>query len=297
MTHATTSTRQKKFKKKTIYISICICMSRAARAAESQQEHTHTSSSSSSSKTTTNMQSGEQPPAAAEAEEAEVRVLGSWASPFVMRVMVALRLKGVEYELVQETMGKKSELLLASNPVHKKIPVLLHRGRPISESLVIVQYVDEVWPPPASILPRDDPYAAAIHRFWGQYIDDMFPPRIRILRGTVPGDKDKAADEMATALLYLEEAFLECGKGKQYFGGDSIGYLDIALGSHLGWIRAVEKIAGVELLGGAKVPNLAAWADRFCAHPAVVDVMPDADKLVEFTAKHADLMRALLASK
>ncbi len=68
-------------------------------------------------------------------------------------------------------------------------------------------------------------------------------------------------------------------------GDDSIGYLDIALGSHLGWIRAVERIAGVELLGGAKVPNLAAWADRFCGHPAVVDVMPDVDILLEFTAK------------
>ncbi|BAF26792.2 Os10g0481300 [Oryza sativa Japonica Group] len=113
----------------------------------------------------------------------------------------------------------------------------------------------------------------------------QFPPRIRILRGTVPGDKDEASDEMTTALLYLEEAFVECSKGKQYFGDDSIGYLDIALGSHLGWIRAVERIAGVELLGGAKVPNLAAWADRFCGHPAVVDVMPDVDILVEFTAK------------
>uniref|UniRef100_A0A0E0M8V5 glutathione transferase n=1 Tax=Oryza punctata TaxID=4537 RepID=A0A0E0M8V5_ORYPU len=248
------------------------------------------------------MHSGEPPPAAA---AAEVRVLGSWASPFVIRVMVALRLKGVEYELLQETMGKKSELLLASNPVHKKIPVLLHRGKPISESLIIVQYVDEVWPPASdgggaaapAILPRDDPYAAAVHRFWGQYIDDMFSPRIRILRGTVPGDKDKASDEMTTALLYLEEAFVKCSKGQQYFAGDSIGYLDIALGSHLGWIKAVEKIAGVELLDEAKVPNLVAWADRFCAHPAVVDVMPDVDILVEFTAKHADLMKAMLASK
>ncbi|EAY78953.1 hypothetical protein OsI_34058 [Oryza sativa Indica Group] len=119
------------------------------------------------------MQSGEKPAAAA-----EVRVLGSWASPFVMRVMVALRLKGVEYELLQETMGKKSELLLASNPVHKKIPVLLHRGKPISESLVIVQYVDEVWPPPASILPRDDPYAAAIHRFWDSTSTTWYGPRV-----------------------------------------------------------------------------------------------------------------------
>ncbi|MCQ8205931.1 glutathione S-transferase N-terminal domain-containing protein, partial [Vibrio parahaemolyticus] len=62
------------------------------------------------------------------------------------RVVVALKLKGVEHEMLQETVGKKSELLLRSNPVHKKIPVLLHHGKPIAESLIIVEYIDEVWP-------------------------------------------------------------------------------------------------------------------------------------------------------
>lgn len=102
---------------------------------------------------------------------------------------------------------------------------------------------------------------------------------------------------MSTALKHLEEAFVKCSQGKQYFGGDNIGYLDIALGSFLGWIRAVEKIAGVELLNETKVPNLAAWADRFCAHPAVVDVVPDADRLVEFTVQHAALLRAVNVPK
>jgi glutathione S-transferase len=67
-----------------------------------------------------------------------VRVVGGWASPFMNRVVVALKLKGVEHEMLQETVGKKSELLLRSNPVHKKIPVLLHHGKPIAESLIIV---------------------------------------------------------------------------------------------------------------------------------------------------------------
>uniref|UniRef100_A0A0E0IVD6 glutathione transferase n=1 Tax=Oryza nivara TaxID=4536 RepID=A0A0E0IVD6_ORYNI len=234
--------------------------------------------------------SGSAEPAAA------VRVLGSWTSPFVMRVVVALKLKGVEeYELLQETRGKKSELLLRSNPVHKKIPVLLHHGKPLAESLIIVEYIDEVWPASdgaLAILPRD-PYCRAVERFWAQYIDDKFPRGTRVLRGTVAGDKDGVVVEMSTALKHLEEAFVKCSQGKQYFGGDNIGYLDIALGSFLGWIKAVEKFAGVELLDEAKVPNLAAWADRFCAHPAVVDAMPDADKLVEFAVKHAASMKAL----
>ena len=115
----------------------------------------------------TNNSSGEPPPA--------VRVLGGWASPFTNRVVVALKLKGVEHELLQETVGKKSELLLRSNPVHKKIPVLLHHGKPLAESLVIVEYIDEVWPASngaaSAILPRD-PHGRAVERFWARYVDD-----------------------------------------------------------------------------------------------------------------------------
>ncbi|BAT11750.1 Os10g0525400 [Oryza sativa Japonica Group] len=118
-------------------------------------------------------------------------------------------------------------------------------------------------------------------------------PGLRVLRGSVAGDKDQTAGEMSTTLQRLEEAFVKCSQGKEYFGGDSIGYLDIALGSFLGWIKAVEKIAGVELLNETKLPILAVWADRFCAHPAVVDVVPDADKLVEFTVQYGSVLNTV----
>uniref|UniRef100_A0ACD5TIM4 Uncharacterized protein n=1 Tax=Avena sativa TaxID=4498 RepID=A0ACD5TIM4_AVESA len=225
-------------------------------------------------------------------ETAAVRVLGRWPSPFVIRVLVALRLKGVEYELVEEPMGNRSELLLASNPVLKKIPVLLHSGKAVSESLIIVQYVDEVWASQGPAILPSDPYARAAERFWGQYVDDKFPSAIRVLRGKVAGDKDEAAAQVAAALQHLEEAFVQCGEGKDYFGGDSIGYLDIALGSHVGWVRTVERMARVSLLDAAKLPNLAVWADRFCAHPAVADVMPDTDRFVEFSVKNDGVLKA-----
>ncbi|XP_066389533.1 glutathione S-transferase U17-like [Miscanthus floridulus] len=224
--------------------------------------------------------------------EAEaVRVIGLWPSPFVIRVLIALKLKGVKYELVEEVVGKKSELLLRSNPVHKKIPVLLHHGKPISESLIIVQYIDEVWSSDAPAFLHADPYTRAVQRFWAQYVDDKLPSAIRILKGTDDGGKDQAAEQLCAALQLLEEAFVKLSQGKHYFGGDSVGYLDIALVSYVGWVKAVEKIAGVTLLDKAKVPNLVAWADRLCTHPAVVDAIPDADKFVEFSVTYGSFSK------
>uniref|UniRef100_M8BUV3 Glutathione S-transferase n=1 Tax=Aegilops tauschii TaxID=37682 RepID=M8BUV3_AEGTA len=48
----------------------------------------------------------------------ELKLVGMWASPFMVRVQIALRLKGLSYEYVEEDLQNKSELLLRSNPVH-----------------------------------------------------------------------------------------------------------------------------------------------------------------------------------
>ncbi|OAY74480.1 Glutathione S-transferase U18 [Ananas comosus] len=228
-------------------------------------------------------------------EEEEVKVVGGWASPFVMRVRLALKLKGVRHEFLQEELGRKSELLLRSNPVRQQIPVLVHNARPVCESAIIVQYIDDVWPSPSSssdapsILPSH-PYDRATARFWAAYIDDKLPRSLRILRGTMKGDTAEALGQVAAALLQLEAAFENCSKGKRFFGGDNVGYLDIILGSFIGWIQASEKILNIKLLDEAKVPLLVAWADRFCAHDAVKEVMPEVDKLIEF----GKLLQALL---
>ena len=106
----------------------------------------------------------------------EVKVIGAWASPFVMRPRIALNLKSVPYEFVQETFGAKSELLLKSNPVHKKIPVLIHADKPVCETNIIVEYVDETWSASGPSMLPSTPYDRAIARFWEAYVDEKVPP-------------------------------------------------------------------------------------------------------------------------
>ncbi|KAI3419948.1 uncharacterized protein J3R85_012880 [Psidium guajava] len=64
----------------------------------------------------------------------EVKIFKAWSSAFESRAVWALQLKGIRYESVLEDISNKRDLLLLYNPVYKKVQVLLHNGRPISES-------------------------------------------------------------------------------------------------------------------------------------------------------------------
>ncbi|KAL5980680.1 Glutathione S-transferase U1 [Asimina triloba] len=98
------------------------------------------------------------------------------------------------------------------------------------------------------------------------------------------GEEAKAAalEQVQVGIQLLEEAFEKVSQGKEFFGGEKIGYLDIAFGCYLGWLRATEIMTGVKFLDESKRPHLTAWAERFSAQAAVKEVMPETEKLVEF---------------
>jgi glutathione S-transferase len=73
----------------------------------------------------------------------EVVLLDLWPSMFGMRVRIALAEKGIKHESKEVHLRNKSDLLLKMNPVYKKVPVLIHNGKPVCESLIIVQYIDD----------------------------------------------------------------------------------------------------------------------------------------------------------
>ncbi|CAN1311259.1 Glutathione S-transferase U17 [Linum perenne] len=240
--------------------------------------------------------------------DGNVKVIGAWPSPYVMRPRIALNIKSVEYEFLQEQFGTKSELLLKSNPVHKKIPVLIHNDRPICESNIIVEYIDEAWSSGPSLLPSDA-YDRAIARFWASYLDEKLSnsisnpefvqwfPTLRTA-ASAPNEEAKTAavNQLKEGLTFLEEAYGKISKGKAFFGGETIGYLDIAFGSLLGWLKAVQVMIGTKLIAEDSTPGLAKWVEKFSADPAVKVVMPETEKLIEFAKVLAAKAKGAAAS-
>ncbi|KAG2312942.1 hypothetical protein Bca52824_024499 [Brassica carinata] len=83
-------------------------------------------------------------------------------------------------------------------------------------------------------------------------------------------------------LVALEEGFQKSSKASDFFGGQNIGYVDIACGAILGPLFVIEAFSGVKFLNPDITPGLVQWAERFRAHEAVKPYMPTVAEFVEF---------------
>ncbi|XP_023768470.1 probable glutathione S-transferase isoform X1 [Lactuca sativa] len=209
----------------------------------------------------------------------EVKLYAVAGSPFVCRAKIALNMKGIKYENFEEDMSNRSAELLKFNPVYKKVPVLVHNGNPISESLLIVEYIDEVWKG-VPILPQD-PYEKAVARFWAKFIDDKCIPAIFKAFGP---DGNEQSDAEAIEQLQILENELKA-KGTKFFGGDNINLVDIAADFIAYWLGIIQEAAEKTLVTNDKFPKITVWADDFVNLELVNQVLPPREHLLAFFKK------------
>ncbi|KAJ4726589.1 Glutathione S-transferase [Melia azedarach] len=206
----------------------------------------------------------------------EVVLLDFWPSLYGLRVRIALAEKGVKYEYKDEDlMGKRSPLLLQTNPIYKRIPVLIHRGKPLCESVIIVEYIDEVWKDKAPLLPSD-PYERAQARFWVDFIDKkLYAPSRKIW--TTKGEEQEAAKKEFTEVLKILEGQLG---DEPYFGGDRFGFVDLCLIPYYCWFYSYETFGKFSI--EAECPKFIAWVKRCEQKETVSNALPDGKKVLAF---------------
>ncbi|XP_010510489.1 PREDICTED: glutathione S-transferase U3 [Camelina sativa] len=223
----------------------------------------------------------------AEKEEG-VKLIGSWASPFSRRVEMALKLKGVPYDYLDENyLVVKSPLLLQLNPIYKKVPVLVHNGNVLLESQLILEYIDQTWTN-NPILP-ENPYDRAMARFWAKYVDEQV---VSIgFRSLVKSENriDAATEEVQQQIMNLENLI----RNKDFFGGETIGFLDMVVGSIIPFClaRGWEGM-GIDMIPEEKFPELNRWIKNLKEIEIVRECIPDREKHIEHMMKIVKLMRA-----
>ena len=88
------------------------------------------------------------------------------------KVRITLFEKGLEWEPREVNLFKSEQYspeYLKLNP-KGVVPTLIHQGRPICESTLICEYLDEVFPEPK--LTPDDPYDRSQMRIWSKMVDE-----------------------------------------------------------------------------------------------------------------------------
>ena len=81
-----------------------------------------------------------------------------WRSSAAYRVRIGLNLKGLDYNLapvhlVRDGGEQRTQAYRELNPL-QLVPTLLHGERKLTQSIAILEYIDECWPKPA-LLPPD----------------------------------------------------------------------------------------------------------------------------------------------
>jgi maleylacetoacetate isomerase len=171
-----------------------------------------------------------------------VTLYGYWRSLAAFRVRAALNLKKIAYQekLIDLSQGEQfSASFHELNPQHV-IPLLDHDGRHITQSLAILEYLDDFWPN-NPLLPQD-PFEKARVRSLAQItIADTHPlivPRVRRYLNEQYGVNEEQQAEWARHWFTLgskaiEERLHQDDLSGSFCNGDEISLADIALTSHV----------------------------------------------------------------
>ncbi|ANM68183.1 glutathione S-transferase tau 9 [Arabidopsis thaliana] len=192
-------------------------------------------------------------------EEVENKVIlhGSFASPYSKRIELALRLKSIPYQFVQEDLQNKSQTLLRYNPVHKKIPVLVH----------------------------NDPYRRSKVRFWANYIQlHLYDLVIKVVKSEGEEQK-KALTEVKEKLSVIEKEGLKeifsDTDGEPTVTNETMSLVDIVMCTLLSPYKAHEEVLGLKIIDPEIVPGVYGWINAINETSVVKDLSPPYEQILE----------------
>jgi glutathione S-transferase len=204
-----------------------------------------------------------------------MKIVGSYVSPYVRKVLACLALKGLDYEIDPITPFFGNDEFERLSPL-RRIPVLIGGDLTLCDSSVICAWLDEAYPK-RPVLPtgvNDRARARWFEEYADTRLGDVFiwglfyPKFVHPIVWGEPGDAARIektlGEDVPRELDYLEGQLPDAG----FLFGAGIGLADISIASffrnafHIGF--AVD---------AARWPRTAAFVERALAHPCLADLL------------------------
>ena len=225
-----------------------------------------------------------------------MKIIGSYVSPYVRKVLACMALKGLDYEIDPITPFFGGEEFERLSPL-RRIPVLIDGDLVLTDSSVICAYLDEAWPE-RPLLPgdvRDRAQARWLEEYadtrlgdvfiWGLFYQKFVCPAVFGHPGDEARIEKTLAEDLPRELDYLEARLPERG----FLFGEEIGLADIAIatffrnGSYVGFET-----------DRTRWPRTASFVERALADPCFAVTFPF--ELAQLSTDPKGRRQALLAA-
>jgi glutathione S-transferase len=194
--------------------------------------------------------------------------------PYVQRAVIVLNEKGVAFERRDIDLANKPDWFLAVSPLGKT-PVLLVDGKPIFESSVICEYLDETLAP--RIHPHDA-FVRAEHRGWMEFGSVVLNSIGNFYSAS---NKDSFAKSQADLKQKFERIEEVLGDG-EYFSGKEFSMVDVVFGPVFRYFDVIDLLVDHDIFN--HTPKVNVWRKHLMERPSIkLAVSEDyANKLEQF---------------
>jgi glutathione S-transferase len=212
-----------------------------------------------------------------------LKLFYSPVSTYSLKVMMALYEKDIPFEksLINFADAKHTELLRRLNPLGK-VPVLIADKRSLSESTIIIDYLDAKYPDGKRLIPQD-PELARYTRLFDRYADLYLNEPVRTLifdklKPEAEREPRRASEARATIDAMYRILDANCTL-HPFTIGDEISLADVAAAPPLAFLAKVHPFDAH--------PNLSAYY-------RLISERPSFQKLEEELAPHRERLGLLL---
>lgn len=156
----------------------------------------------------------------------DLKLYAGWFCPFVQRAWIVLEEKNIPYQYIEVNPYHKPQSLLALNP-RGLVPTLQYQNKPLYESTVLCEFLEDAFPGHTpQLLPRD-PYERARTRIWADFVTSRVIPGFH--RFLQHQGEEGLGEKRGEFLGYLKEFAKEMDGEGPYFLGKEFSLIDVVI--------------------------------------------------------------------